>query len=69
MIWHGCKWVLARLFRARKTDDDLDEEIRAHFAIETERRIDAGESPDVARLGATRDFGNIGLVKEVTRQA
>ena len=69
MNWHGCKWLLTRLLRSRQTNEDLDEEIRAHLGIETQRRIDIGEPPDIARQRAARDFGNIGIVKEVTRQA
>ena len=68
MNWHSWKWRLARLLRLTRTDQDLDEEIRAHLAIETRQRIDAGDAPEVARLNATKDFGNVALVKEVTRE-
>ena len=37
------------------------------WALETERRIDAGDSREEARRAASRDFGNVLLVKEVTR--
>jgi predicted permease len=46
---------------------ELDEEIRTHLALEIQRRIDAGETREAAEAGAQRDFGNLGLVKEVTR--
>jgi len=68
MNWHSWKWTLARLLRLAKTDQDLDEEIRAHLAIHTRQRIDAGDAPEVARLNAAKDFGNVALVKEVTRE-
>jgi putative ABC transport system permease protein len=68
MNWHSLKWTLARLLRVDRTDRDLDEEIRAHLAIEAQQRIDAGDAPEDARLNASKDFGNVALVKEVTRE-
>lgn len=68
MNWHGWKWTLARLLRLGRADQDLDEEIRAHLAIDMQQRIDVGESPEAARLDAVKEFGNVALVKEVTRQ-
>ena len=68
MNWHSWKWRLARLLRLTRTDQDLDEEIRAHLAIEMRQRIDAGDAPEAARLNAAKDFGNVALVKEVTRE-
>lgn len=62
------KWTLARILQRKHSDEDLDEEIRAHLAIETAQRIDGGDSPENARRNATNDFGNVTLVKEVTRQ-
>jgi putative ABC transport system permease protein len=62
------KWTLARILRLKHSDEDLDEEIRAHFVIDTQQRIDRGDSPDIARLNATKEFGNGALVKEVTRE-
>lgn len=48
------------IFR-RKRDQDLDEEIQAHLRMAAHDLGDAG--------AARRDFGNIALVKEVTRDA
>src|SRR5207249_8927273 len=67
MNWHSWKWTLVRCLRLAKTDQDLDDEIRAHVAIHIRERIDAGDTPEVARLDAAKDFGNVALVKEVTR--
>jgi len=67
MNWHNLKWTLRRLFRLTQTDRDLDEEIRAHLAMDMRQRMDAGESAETARLNAVKDFGNVSLVKEVTR--
>ena len=68
MNWHSWKWTIVRLLRLKRTDQDLDEEVRAHLAIDALQRIDAGDTPEVARVNAARDFGNITLVKEVTRE-
>src|SRR6185295_8307208 len=68
MNWHTCKWTIARLFRVARSDQDLDEEIRAHLAIHVRQQIDAGETLEAARLSAAKDFGNVTLVKEVTRE-
>ena len=59
--------VLRRFFTRRRMEKDLDDEISAHLAIEIQQRIERGESPEEARAGAYRDFGNVALVKEVTR--
>ena len=53
--WRQCK------------DEELDAEIRNHFDEAIRERIERGESPDEARANALREFGNVGLVKEVTR--
>ena len=56
------------LFRRGRLARDLDEEIRAHLAIEAQDRVERGESLRLAEQNARRDFGNALLVKEVTRQ-
>src|SRR5262245_2641609 len=54
-------------FRRRSREQELEDEILAHLAIEAKQRTDAGESPDDAACAARRDFGSIALAKEVTR--
>jgi predicted permease len=54
------------LFRRRR-DRDLDDEIRAHLAMAEADRVDRGERPDDARRAARREFGNVALVTQVTR--
>jgi hypothetical protein len=56
-----------QFWRQRK-DEDLDAEIRHHLDEAIRDRIERGEAPDVARANALREFGNVGLVKEVTRE-
>src|SRR6266850_6737786 len=51
----------------RRQDDELDEEIRAHLAMAVRDRVERGESIDDARAHARREFGNVALVKETTR--
>jgi hypothetical protein len=48
-------------------EDELDEEILAHLALEARQRVEEGETPEEAEHSARRKFGNVTLVKEVTR--
>lgn len=57
------RWVS----RSRR-DAELEEEIRSHLAMDTAVRIERGESPESARLSARREFGNVALVRTVTRE-
>jgi predicted permease len=47
--------------------DELDEEIRSHLRMAIRDRVERGETPERAEAAARREFGNVGLVKEVTR--
>jgi putative ABC transport system permease protein len=49
-------------------DDDLDDELRTHLEMETEERIAAGMTRADAEASARRAFGNLTLVKEITRE-
>jgi putative ABC transport system permease protein len=53
--------------RDRK-DAELDAEINAHIEQAIQERVERGESPDEARLKVLKEFGNVALVKEVTRE-
>jgi predicted permease len=53
----------------RQRDAELDEEIRFHLAEEAEDRVETGLSPEEARTAARRDFGNVLLTRERTREA
>jgi putative ABC transport system permease protein len=57
-----------RLFGWRRRDEELDEEVRSHLRMAVEERVERGESPEQAEAAARREFGNVGLVKEVTRE-
>jgi putative ABC transport system permease protein len=52
----------------RRRDEELDEEIRAHLAMAVRDRVERGESEDEAQYRARHEFGNVALVKEVTRE-
>jgi predicted permease len=54
------------LFSRRKTS--LDEEIQAHLQMDIQDRRERGESPDEARAAAVRQFGNVALIEDVTRE-
>ena len=56
------------LWHRRRKDAEHDEEIRFHLAEEVEERIDAGLAPEEARATAQRDFGNVTLTRELTRE-
>ncbi|MGH9842034.1 MAG: permease prefix domain 1-containing protein [Blastocatellia bacterium] len=52
----------------KQRDEELDAEIRSHLDEAIRDRIERGETPEQARANALREFGNVGLVKEVTRE-
>ncbi len=51
----------------RHRDEELDEELQGHLRMAIADRVDRGEAPDEATSAARREFGNVGLVREVTR--
>jgi hypothetical protein len=56
------------IFR-RQREDDLQDEIRAHLSMAAADRIQDGQDPETARLGALKEFGNVTLTREATRHA
>ena len=55
-----------RFFARRRRD--LDEEIEAHLRMAVRDRVERGENPVEARAAAAKEFGNVLLVKDVTRE-
>ncbi len=53
--------------RRGRRDAELDEEIRAHLEMAIRDRMARGESREEAEYAARREFGNVPLVREVTR--
>ena len=56
------------LFRKRKLEQELAEEIAAHLEMQIEDHVRQGMSPDQARYLALRKFGGIEQVKETYRE-
>ncbi|MCI0660168.1 MAG: ABC transporter permease [Acidobacteria bacterium] len=57
-----------RRWRRAEREDELDEEIRTHLRMAIRDRMERGESAEDAAAAARREFGNVGLVKETTRE-
>ena len=55
-------------FSRRRREQDLDEEIRTHLRMAIEERVARGESRAEAERAVRREFGNVGQVKEITRE-
>jgi predicted permease len=52
----------------RPKDDDLDDEIRGHLALNVQQRIERGESPEAARVAALREFGYVPALRDEMRR-
>jgi predicted permease len=64
---HSLITRLGALFRGAKLDREMDEEMRWHLEMETERNRAAGMSPEEARCAALRQFGGLDQLKERER--
>ena len=60
--------LLQSLRAALRRKDDLSEELKSHLQMAIADRIARGESPAEARRAATREFGNVALIADVTRE-
>ena len=67
MAGNMLRFLLRRFFQRRDLERELNDELASHIALETARHVQDGESPEAARQIALREFGNMGLVAEVTR--
>jgi predicted permease len=56
------------LWQWHRKESDLDEEIQFHLAEEADERIAAGLAEAEARAAAKKDFGNVALIRETTRE-
>ncbi len=57
----------AAIFRRKKLDAELDEELRAHIDLAIAENIERGLSAEEARTTALRDFGGITQTREAYR--
>src|SRR3989475_5670975 len=55
---------MAALFRRRRLEDDLDEELRSHLEMAIELNLRKGMSAEDARREALRSFGGVEQTKE-----
>ena len=55
-------------WRRHQRDLELDEELKVHMRMAIEERVARGERRADAERAARREFGNVGIVKEVTRE-
>ena len=62
-------WLrIKALVRRRQLDRDLEDEVRFHLAMRKEKYQQAGLRAEEAYVATQRRFGNIVLLKEVTRE-
>ena len=57
-----------RIWRTRKRELEIDEEIQAHLNMAARDRLELGLPADAAAAGAAREFGNRTLIAEITRE-
>ena len=68
MRWPARLRMLPRsLFRPRRIEAELDEEIRDHLEQEIQNNLHAGMPPDEAKFAAQRLVGSLSLYKEECR--
>ncbi len=51
----------------RRREEELEEELQSHMQMAIRDRMERGQSAEEAELAVRCEFGNMGLVKEVTR--
>ena len=59
---------LLGLFRKKRRDRQMNEEMQAHLDLLTERKIAEGMEPGQARVAALREFGGLEQIKEAARE-
>jgi len=59
---------LRALTRRRQLEQDLEDEMAFHLAMREEKKRQAGLPADEARARARRQFGNVGALKDRTRE-
>ena len=57
------------LWRREKRNKDLSEEMQAHLTLAEREAVESGQTEKEARAAARREFGNVGVAEEVTRDA
>ncbi len=57
-----------KLSGRRAREEDLEEEIQSHLRMAAQDRVRQGEGAEQSARSVRAEFGNVGLVKEVTRE-
>jgi len=57
-----------RFWRWKRREAELEEEVQSHLEMAAKERVERGEKKAEAEHSARREFGNVGLVREVTRE-
>jgi putative ABC transport system permease protein len=65
---HQLRARITALLHPRRKESELDEEIQFHLSEDADEALAVGASPDEARVLAKRDFGNVTLIRETTRE-
>ena len=52
----------------RRKQEELNEELQSHLEMATAERLGRGEATERARSEARREFGNVGLISELTQE-
>jgi predicted permease len=55
------------IWKRKKREAELDEEVRSHLQMAAKDRVDRGDTSEHAERVARREFGNVELVKETAR--
>jgi len=55
------------LWGRKRRNEELEEEIQAHLTLAEREELESGRSKKEARAAARREFGNVGLAEETTR--
>src|SRR5690348_16668172 len=62
LVWfHG-------LFQRQKLDAEMDDEMRSHIEMRTQKNLDSGMNLEEARFAALRQFGWTESIKETCRE-
>jgi putative ABC transport system permease protein len=67
MAGNMLRFLFRRFFKRHDLERELNEELASHISMDQALRVRGGESPEAAQQAALREFGNMGLVAEVTR--
>lgn len=57
------------IWKRKRREAELEEEMRSHLKMAAQDRVERGALEEDAERAARREFGNVDLVKEITRDA